>query len=465
MNLVKERSYPIRRGERTYWVHENGKILREIGGGATAQTPNNAAQQAAATLAAFLSIAPRKYYTILGTVAAGQVGGSTSNVVWQQEIPIVPAFCTAIDYEIDLPVTLNNSATAAGNATLSPFAPYSGFANQLTLGGAPPWPLMEFTPWQFENNANHVNYDEAYAGLGGGSVSYFQNTPNGILDFGPDPIAIGGAGSLSPGSTASVPAGGSLSYTWAFNQHIKLQQKRHLLWGAVPFGDPENRPQNITQLYPIVGTLPEQSLFINAANGVTGAVTAGKNVTVKAVYELAYIDLLYPGMNAPPAPAVNYGLQITPSSTSQISAGAIFPVTHRTAQIYTRIHHILVNGGLPIRADYFALWDDQDQQSARWAYDSQMNTLNRYFRMHHQIYRRYPMLGHYMADLTSGVFPEIPSVTPYDALMTPDASYAGAFAVPVTPAMTTAFRVASGVALTPPYYLRNYEVGLVRVPY
>jgi hypothetical protein len=48
--------------------------------------------------------------------------------------------------------------------------------------------------------------------------------------------------------------------------------------------------------------------------------------------------------------------------------------------------------------------------------------------------------------------------------MSPDASYAQAFDLPVTPAMTTAIRIpAATTSVTP--YVRNYEFGLVRVPY
>jgi hypothetical protein len=125
---------------------------------------------------------------------------------------------------------------------------------------------------------------------------------------------------------------------------------------------------------------------------------------------------------------------------------------------------LLINGQLPLEADYYGLWDDQDVQSSRWNFDAQVNTFQEYFDKFQREYHRYPMLGQYVADFENGLFPEIPSVTPYDALMSPDASYAQAFGVPVTPAMTTSIRMPAGTDPSNPY-IRTYAFGLVRVPY
>lgn len=470
MNLVKERVYPIRRADGEYWVDpDTSKIIKKVSGGATAATPNSQANAAAAALNSFLGIAPKKFYTIIGTIPTGSAGGSTANVSWQQQIPIIPAFCTAVDYNITLPVTVNFAA--GGTAMLSPYAPYSAFANQITLGGAPPWPLTELTPWYLDQTEHKINYDPDYPGLGNAAAPFgnvgatypaLNASLPGISDQGPTPNAIGGAGSIFPGVvvTGAAPA----NYTWTFKLRMQLQRKRHLLWGAIPFGDPENRPNNITQLYPLAGTLPEQSLFINTANLTASGIQTNGTVTVKATYELAYIDLLPPNMQSAPNPAVGFGLQLVTSSPTGMAAGALFPITHRTAMIYTAIHHLLINGQQPLRADYFGLWDDQDQQSARWSFDASANTLMEYFDQYQRRYRRYPLVGQYSVPMDDGEFPEVPSVTPYDALMSPDQSYANTFGVPVTPAMTTALRIPSGTVLSSPY-IRNYEYGLVRVPY
>ena len=472
MNLIKDRGYPIRRDGKVYWVSEKDgdyRVMREVKGGATASTPSSQAQQAKAVLDNYLSIAPDKYYAIYGTIPAGSAGGSTAQVTWQQQIPIVPAFCTAIDYEVTLPVTLTLGATS-GSATLSPFAPYCAISNQFTLGGAPPWPLTELTPWHIDETMHKIDYDPAYVGLGNASDTAFgpgSGSIPSVLDQGPTAYVIGGSGSLSPGATVTntTTAATTTNYTWTFTVRVILQRKRHLLWGAVPFGDPENRPNNITQLNALVGSNPEQNLFVNTAGtGTAAVVQSGQTVSVKAIYNLSYIDLLPPSVPQPPAPAVGYGLQLVPSSPSGMTAGNIYPMTHRTAMVYTAIHHILVNGELPIRSDYFGLWDDQDQQSARWVFDTNANTLQEYWTRYHRIYRRFPYTGVFTAELDDGVFPEVPSVTPYNGLVTPDASYAGAFNLPVTPAVTTALRIPTGTTLTNPY-VRQYEYGLVRVPY
>ena len=435
-----------------------GMKMQTMGSG----TQASAAQAALAAINNFLSVAPRKYTAILGTVASGSAGGATANAVWQQQIPIVPAFCTAVDYNVTLPVTLTlGTANPAAQATLSPFAPYSAIANQLTLGGAPPWPLTELTPWYLDQVAHHINFDPDYPGLGNDSGIFAT-----IVDQGPTPNQIGGAGSLTPGTTvtnASTSATASSTYTFTFKVRQQLQRKRQLLWGAIPFGDPENRPYNLTQILPLIGSNPEQTLFVNATGAGTACVLEAQ-VTIKATYELAYIDLLPPSITSVPNPQVGYGLQLVQFSTTGLAAGTVQPVTHRTAMIYTSIHQLLVNNELPVQADYFGLWDDQDVQSSRWNFDAQVNTFTEYFDDFHRRYRRYPSKGQYLADFEGGLFPEIPSVTPYDALMSPDASYAAAFGVPVTPAMTTAIRLPSTVTATGPY-VRTYSFGLVRVPY
>lgn len=427
---------------------------------------SNAAQSAQSAIQNFLKIAPRKWFTILGTVAGTSPGGANAAVNWQQPIPIIPAFCTAITYTIVLPTKLTvgkKVGTVAGSVTVSPFAPYSAIIQQMTLGGAPPWPLTELTPWYLDSIVHKVDYDWQYPGLGNNS-QYFGT----ILDQGPIPNNIGktpttpkpGAKIVNTSTTTVV----SKTYTWKFRVRQQLQRKRHLLWGAVPFGDPENRPNNQVQLASLVGKNPEQVLFTHAVGGATTKAVTKGTTTVYAKYELAYIDLLPPSITSVPQPLVSFGLQVTPFSITNLASGTLQPITHRTAQIYTSIHHLLVNNQKPIRANYFGLWDDQDQQSARWAFDSQNNTFTEYFDQVQRVYRRYLNTGHYVATFENGIYPEIPSVTPYDALMSPDASYAQTFGVPVTPAMTTALRIPSTTATTTPY-VRVYAFGLVRVPY
>ena len=440
-------------------------------------TQASAAAAATAAINSFLSVAPTKYTAILGTIASGSSGGATATVVWQQQIPIVPAFCTAIDYDIFLPITV--AVTTANGAVVSPFAPYSAVSNQITLGGAPPWPLTELTPWYLDYIAKHLDYDFSYPGLGNTSFlqvaaqTTYQATQTGkILDSGPTfgtfPAPVYAQNiptALVPNTTVAALTASSYATSLTFRCRQQLQRKRHLLWGAIPFGDPENRPYNLMQMNPLVGVNPEQNLITNPGTAAVGlSASLAQTGYIKATYELAYIDLLPPSMTSVPNPQVGYGLQLIQFSTTGLAAGTAQPITHRTAMAYTSIHQLLINGQTPTQADYFGLWDDQDQQSSRWNYDGQNNTMNEYFEKFHRTYHHYPIIGQFLTDLEGGLFPEIPSVTPYDAVMSPDASYAAAFGVPVTPAMTTTLRLPSGVTATTPY-VRTYAFGLVRVPY
>ena len=431
--------------------------------GQQAQAPSSAQNTAKNALANFLKVAPKKWYAILGTFPATNAGGGTSTATWQQQIPIIPAFCTAIEYTFVLPLKFTigkKVGTVTGSIHISPFAPYSGVQQQLTLGGAPPWPYTELTPWYLDYNNFHTNYDWQYPGLGNNS-QYFAT----ILDQGPTPNNIGTSTSnVKPGTVvknSSTATNVTKTYTFKFGVRQQMQRKRHLLWGAIPMGDPENRPKNTIQISPLIGKQPEQVWATNSHGATTKGVTKA-TCKVYAKYELSYIDLLPPNVNATPQPSVNFGLQVTPFSITKLASGVLTPITHRTAQIYTAIHHILVNKQSPIRANYFGLWDDQDVQSARWAFDTQANNFNEYFKLNQRTWRRYFNTGQYSVTMVNGIYPEVPSVTPYDGLMSPDATYAAAFGVPVTPAMTTTLRF-TGTATTA--YARVYSFGLVRVPY
>ena len=436
----------------------------------------------------FLTNAPRKFYTVQGTVPVGS-GAGNAQVTWNQQVPIIPAYCVNVHLQIQQQLKVVFAANG-DKCYISPFAPYSGWNNQLTLGGAPPWAPTELTPWYLDDIACRTNYDPSYPGLGGANSGFpSTNFLLNILDLGLSGWVntIGSAApavsltaasttdNLNPGVTVTNTSGGvnaALIINANFTVQMRLQRKRHLLWGAIPFGDPENRPNNIMQLLQLVGTNPEQCMFVSpSTNSAPLVATLNTQATVNAVYELAYIDLLPQGVQIP-EPTVGFGLQLTASTTSGLAAGAYSTVTHRTAQAYTGIHQLLMDGGAggthtfpqPIQADYSGLWDDQDPQSARVQFDKTTNTFQMYFDMWHRHKRTYPLKGQYTWDFENGVFPEIPSVDPYDAIMTPDAVYAQAFGVPVTPAMTTALRIPAGTTTVNPY-IRTYSFGLVKVPY
>ncbi len=449
---------------------------------------NTSAQASASSPALFLQNAPRKYYTIQGTVPSGS-GAAATQVTWNQQVPIIPAYCTNIFLNIQQTYTVTFAANG-DKCYVSPFAPYSGWNNQITLGGAPPWSPTELTPWYLDSLACRTDYDPSYTGLGGANSGYpSTNFFSNVLELGQSGWinTIGSAApatsltaaattdNLNPGVTITNTSGGvnaTLTLHATFNVQMRMQRKRHLLWGAIPFGDPENRPNVLMQLLPTVGTNPEQCMFVSpSTNSAKITAVLASAATVNATYELQYIDLLPSGVQVP-EPLVQFGLQLTAGNTAGMTAGSYAMVTHRTAQAYTAIHHILVDGGAggthafpqPIQGDYFGLWDDQDSQSARWAFDQMTNTYQQYFDKWHREKRSYPLIGQYTADFENGVFPEIPSVDPYDAIMSPDATYAQAFGIPVTPAMTTALRIPAGTTTVNPY-IRTYTFGLVKVPY
>jgi hypothetical protein len=138
---------------------------------------------------------------------------------------------------------------------------------------------------------------------------------------------------------------------------------------------------------------------------------------------------------------------------------------------YLKIMHLLINSDFTAaptgqqQASYFGFWDTQEQKSAKWEYDSAQNTFQNYFSNYFRVYRRYPPKGFYVADLQSGDFPEITSVTPYNAIASPDANYANAFNVPVTPAMTTTLTVPASATWTNGGYMKVYSKGFVQVGY
>ena len=376
--------------------------------------------------------------------------------------PTIPGLCVELDYEISFSVTLT-IGTSGQAATVSPFAPYSAWANQLTLGGAPPWPLTELTPWFLDEITSSRNFDEAYPGLGNDS------SPAGLnLDPGPLAVSYGTA----PGTTHTATAANeTFTDTFTFRVRIMLQQKRGLLYGAIPMGDPENKIRNITQLLPLIGVNPEQSLYINAGASCSAAITAATPATVNAIYRVRYIDLLPSSDTNIPLPAIQYGIQMDANTQAIQAVNAQQKYYHRDSMAYLKIMHLLVNSDFAAvatgqqQASYFALWDTQEQKSARWEFDTAQNTFQRYFDRYHTVYHRYPPKGFYIADMQSGDVPDVPGITPYNAIMSPDANYAEAFNVAVTPAMTTTLTVPAGATWTDQGYMRVYSKGLVGVAY
>lgn len=405
----------------------------------------------------FLKIAPKQALTIEGSIPAGANGGSTSNVSWQAEIPVQASFMTAVEYFVQLPLTL--TIPASGSVTVSPFAPYSAVSQQMTIGGSAPWPMLEATAFYLDQVAQSRNYDPLYPGLGNNSGIF-----GAIIDEGPWTSVVGGAGSISPGqvitNTGASPV--TNTYTLNFKFRQQLQRRRHLLWGALPMGDVANRVVNKFQLNPLVGTNPEFNLFVSASTGTTASLASA--ATVYATYETRYIDLAYPGIPTSGQPTATMGLQIVRESKSGFSAGTVTHQLHSTSMLYTSIHHLAINNEAPLQLDYFGDWDTESENNAREEFNGTTNTFADYFARYHQTYHRYPLKGHYVFDYERGDFPDLTAVTPYVAWRTNTQTYAQIFGIPLTPAMSTAWRFPAGTSLTNAY-VTMYNFGLKEVPY
>lgn len=427
---------------------------------AAPSTGNSAAQAQAANLAGWLQYAYTNPWTQLATLAAGSAGGASAGLFTlnPSDIPVSPTWCSAIKYQasIGLAVTL----PAGASVTVSPYFPFSSLIQALTLAGAPPWNQLELTAWYLDEITSAQDFDPSFAGLGEASPVSASTSPY------QDDGGNWNLGGLVPGATLtnSGTSSETTNYTVNFTVRQQLQRRRHLGFGLIPFGDNENRPQQQLLLSPTVGTNPEQNSFINASSAGVSVVTQG-NSTVKIVYELRGIDItgaLPKGVSA--SPTASFGLQVDSSSPSIQNAGSIRYFQHKTAMLYEKIHHLLINDELPIRADYFGLWITNVQQNSRWAFDASQNTFQDYYEMVHERYQRYLPKGEFVADLASGDIPQFPNATPYVGQMTPDVALATSLGIAPTPAMSTAIRVPSGTTMSGAY-ARVYSFGLVPVPY
>ena len=431
-------------------------------------------------LSTFLTYAATRDIAVVGTIPAGATGGTGfSAVTWQQDIPESPVWCQAIDYEVTLPITVTNASTTSLSFQISPFAPYSSFSNQFTIAGAPPWPMTELTPWYLDNLSRNDAFDEA---LPDGDFAQIASTVAFVggtgLATNRDPGSLATANgiyqssTIYPGATISVGSAGGTStqaLLFKFTLRQPLQRFRKALWGTVPFGDPKNRPRNQFQLNTLVGLNPLANTVLTSAGTLTAAVTAGSTVNVVAHYRCLGIDILPPGVGTP-TPTVGYGLALNPQAQSITTAGQIQNIEHIDSAAYLAMHHVLLNAPsagapqAPIRASYFGLWLTQEQRSARYAYDVSDSSFNDYFAQYVRVHKEFPPLGVYVNDLVSGDIPLLPSATPFEAIMSPDATYAASFGVAATPNLHTAIAVPTGTSMSNGL-VECYNFEYVRVTY
>ena len=427
-------------------------------------TTTTAPSAAASALTDFLKYArTRPFPSIVGSIPSGSSGGSSaSQVSWvPSDIPDVAAYATELNLFVTLPVTL--TLPASSSVVVSPYAPYTALQNYFTIAGQSQWEYVSGVPFWLDELTSYawfdpaMSYPSAYGAISGG----WDNGSSQASGWYPN---VDGTGAFQPGATVSntTTVQTTVSGTLQFRTKIRLRRRQGNLAGAVPLGDPENRPQLFAQLSALVGTNPANCLFVSADNSPTAALSAAGSVI--GVFEAKSLDLLPANVPAP-QPTVGMALQLNSVGSVSISqAGTIIRAPHRTSMIYDKIFHALYNDQLAQAADYFGLWTTDDQQTARWSYDSADSSYQSYFNHLHDRYKRYFPKGCLIADLYDGFRPEFPGADPYLGQMSPSARYAGMAGVRVTPSMNTAFRVPSGTSLTNPG-IQIWSLGLVVCTY
>lgn len=418
---------------------------------ATATQSRHVTQQQA-NLAYFLRYARTREIPLTGTLPNGAAGGTpASNVSFSSQIPTVPAWATAMVIECTLPISLTVPANKTAN--VSPYFPYSAAMMQLKLAGSPPWDQLSLVPWWLDELTSTRFFDPTNKG---------PSSEAAQQDAGPFVYSNGG---FVPGGTiAGGTAGSTTTGTVTFRTVVRLQRKPNLLFGAVPLGDPENRPQVIMQLNALVGPNPEANAFQDVAggSGITAQLSAAG--TVNVIFVAKSLDILPPGLQNIPTPTVGMGLAVNYGTQTQATAGQFIKTPHNAAMLYEKIFSLLINNAQGQRADYIGNWLTGEQQSARDEYDATQGTLNAYYERLQRRYHRFFPTGAYILDLISGDDPDNPARTPYEGQQTPDTGYAQEFGIPATPAWTTALRVAAGTGMTN-CYEAFYEFGWVNVPY
>lgn len=393
----------------------------------------------------FLSYAVTKPTpTVLGTIASGSSGGPQSPVVWAKVIPVSPRWIDRISVYASIPYTI--TVPAGATCYVSALAPWCVLQQRLTIAGSPPWDQQSLVPFYLDNITRTRAWDPAIAGVPI-RITGTNPTPNWVAyqDRGSWQFDMGNA-NLIPG--ASLTAGTYVG-TMTFRGTIQLQRRRRMLFGTIPNGSPQDRPDFEMYLSPFVGPQPWNSLIQDpSASGATGATTG--TATVIATYWSKGLDQLPAGVNPPLSSDITVGLgwQINGFNVSIQSAGAIQEIQHRTGMLYQKIFHLLYNNQQLLRADYFGDWITGEQSNNRWEFDASQNNFNPLFEQVEDRYHRTLPLGVYVADYVSGDLPDLPGETPYVAAQTPDQDYANSFGVAFMPAMETAIRIPSGTAMS-----------------
>jgi hypothetical protein len=431
---------------------------------------------------------------------SSQGGQAAARFNWDVDTPRNPFWCWAIAFQFRLTVTL--SIPAGGTVTLSPFAPYSGIGVQLTIGGGQAIQPMSLVPfWLDELTSRRDNDWTQYApgmvadpawGPAAGQGALVPGVPaslsflpqwawdgsdytggtNGVIQ----PLAITDQAGAKyyPGQVIPNSGGTTLNLTMTFRFQAWMQLGRKLygrnledLTGCIPMGDPANRPTLYVNVASLIGTFPEQNMFVSnaagalAASAITHATTPS---TCQVIWVCKQLDQL-PDNVSVGTPKVLSALEVnTNGGFSVQNAGQFVNLIFDTAMVYNKRFHVVVNNQLPVSADYFGIWYSENQSNARFFWDGTLNNLQEYFRMIRQVYGRNMPQGVYVADLVGGRFPEFPRETPYRGEIVTSTTLAGLTGLKPYPNAQTTLRYQAGSPMSSAY-VNTYSFGTVPVSY
>jgi hypothetical protein len=431
-----------------------------------------------------------------GTAPFSSAGGqSAARFNWDVDTPRNPFWCYAIAMQFNLTLTL--TIPAGGTVTLSPFAPYSGIGVQLTIGGGQAIQPMSLVPfwldeltsrrdndWTQYGPAQIINADSAASVAGvpqpmtfvpswqwDGS-DYIGGT-NGIIQ--PLSITDSAGAKYYPGQVIPNSGGSALVLTLTVKFQAWMQLGRKLygrnledLTGCIPMGDPANRPTLYVNIANLVGTFPEQNLFVATGSGgaaATAVTSATVPSTCQTIWVCKQLDQL-PDNVSVGTPKVLSALEVNTNGGFAIqNAGQFVNMIFDTAMVYNKRLHVLVNNQLPQSADYFGIWYSENQSNARFFWDGQSNNLQEYFRRIRRVYGRNLPKGIYVADLVGGEFPEFPRETPYRGEIVTSTTLAGLTGLKPYPNAQTTIRIPSGTSMSGTAYVNTYSFGTVPVSY
>lgn len=421
-----------------------------------------------------------------GTGVSGSSGGASScKFTWDNPVQDYAAWCYEISMQINLPITL--VVGSSSSVVVSPYAPYSALILQLLVGGAESIPSMSAVPFWIDEVTWARGQDPAVYGpsqnitKSSGSTTtaqiaqaYFgqwewdgSDITTGSANVPPFTITTSSGQVPYPGATISTA--GTYTYVFTFRVRMLLGRKMYGrvmedLSGCIPLGDPSARPLLNLAVNTLVGTQPENNLFVNPTGTITATTTSAP--TANVVWVAKTLDQLPQALNGKiPPPKCLMALEVDTNSGYAVpNAGQYAKLQVRTAMIYHKTIYALVNGGLPVTPDYFGFWYSDNAQNAREVFDATQNTMQELYNRYRKCYDRYLPKGINIHDFVGGRFPEFPRETPYKGLITPSTSLAAMAGLKPYPAAQGVIRIPSGTSISSAY-CTTWSFGMVPVSY